>query len=115
MATVVNVGDKANKPDRVCDRLTCTGCGACTAVCPVNCIEMATDAEGFFYPKIEASKCIGCKKCERVCPEGAIQVVNNVAVIDYSKCIGCGKCAETCTTGCIRLTDLKRKNPAETA
>lgn len=68
MATVVNVGDKANKPDRVCDRLTCTGCGACTAVCPVNCIEMATDAEGFYYPEIDASKCIGCKKCQKTCP-----------------------------------------------
>ena len=108
------------------DPRACVGCGICAKTCPNHLISLVPDVKkvvvacsnqekGAVTRKLCEIGCIGCKKCERVCPEGAIQVVNSVAVIDYSKCIGCGKCAETCTTGCIRLTDLKRKNPAETA
>lgn len=46
----------------------CTGCGACAVSCPVNCIEMIADSEGFRYPVIDSARCISCKKCESVCP-----------------------------------------------
>lgn len=46
----------------------CTGCFACKAACPVNCISEAQTAEGFYYPQISLKSCINCKKCESVCP-----------------------------------------------
>ncbi len=46
----------------------CCGCTACESACPVNCITMVSDSEGFKYPKIDLDKCIGCKKCEKICP-----------------------------------------------
>ncbi len=46
----------------------CCGCSTCVSVCPVNCITMLNDDEGFDYPRIDRSLCIDCKKCEWVCP-----------------------------------------------
>lgn len=46
----------------------CCGCSACEQICPVGCINMKEDEEGFLYPKIDETKCIHCKKCEKVCP-----------------------------------------------
>lgn len=46
----------------------CCGCTACAGVCPVGCIAMKADSEGFVYPVVDADKCIGCGKCDRVCP-----------------------------------------------
>lgn len=46
----------------------CCGCSACMAACPVNVIKMASDDEGFYYPKIDKDKCIQCGKCDSVCP-----------------------------------------------
>ena len=45
----------------------CTGCTACIAACPVGCITIKKDEEGFLYP-VASDKCIKCGKCERVCP-----------------------------------------------
>lgn len=46
----------------------CCGCASCEAVCPVGCIVMVKDGEGFSYPKVTTDKCIGCHRCEKVCP-----------------------------------------------
>lgn len=46
----------------------CSGCTACAAVCPVNCIEMKPDRDGLFYPQIHTDACIHCGKCEKTCP-----------------------------------------------
>lgn len=46
----------------------CTGCGACSAACPKDCIRMKADAEGFLYPRIDLTRCVDCRKCEKVCP-----------------------------------------------
>ena len=50
------------------DKTRCSGCSACFAACPVGCITMRPDAEGFLYPVVDQEKCIGCGKCDRVCP-----------------------------------------------
>ena len=47
----------------------CSGCGACTSICPVSCIEMSVDKDGFLFPYIKnADECINCGLCSRVCP-----------------------------------------------
>ena len=48
-------------------RNECTGCTACQAVCPVDCITFNLDNEGFYYPTAD-SRCINCGRCEKVCP-----------------------------------------------
>jgi len=41
----------------------CTGCGACTNLCPTKAISMQTDEFGFLFPIIDEKKCINCGKC----------------------------------------------------
>lgn len=48
--------------------LFCTGCGACSASCPVSAIEMAHDDEGFIKARIDRDRCVGCGLCKKVCP-----------------------------------------------
>lgn len=50
------------------DKEKCCGCTACASACPVGCISMEADEEGFLYPRIDVSSCIGCNRCEKVCP-----------------------------------------------
>lgn len=48
-------------------KTNCTGCAACFSVCPVHCITMQEDEEGFLYPA-SSDACIHCGLCEKVCP-----------------------------------------------
>lgn len=50
------------------DKKDCAGCYACINICPVSCISMEMDKEGFWYPKIDTKDCISCQKCLDVCP-----------------------------------------------
>lgn len=50
------------------NKFSCCGCTACASICPVSCITMQQDKEGFFYPVIDSEVCINCNKCESVCP-----------------------------------------------
>lgn len=47
---------------------TCTGCSACFAICPQNCITMEKDKEGFLFPNI-SEECVHCGLCKKVCPQ----------------------------------------------
>ena len=46
----------------------CCGCGGCEWVCPINCIKIKQNAEGFYAALCDDKKCIGCGKCIKVCP-----------------------------------------------
>ena len=59
---------------------TCNGCMACSNVCPVNCIQMETDKEGFWYPTIQIEQCIDCNRCNEVCPLGKERKADTVQV-----------------------------------
>lgn len=49
--------------------IECVGCTACSSICPVNALDMETDAEGFLRPVIvNSEKCINCGLCGKVCP-----------------------------------------------
>lgn len=52
----------------ITDKTKCSGCSACAAICPKNCIDMEIDSEGFAYPKVNEATCVDCGACERVCP-----------------------------------------------
>lgn len=46
---------------------TCTGCGACKAICHRNAIAFKNDSEGFPFPTIMEDKCIQCGMCMKTC------------------------------------------------
>jgi coenzyme F420-reducing hydrogenase beta subunit len=54
--------------DHLIDKIHCTGCFACMSICPIQCITMEADSEGFFYPLINQNNCINCGLCQSVCP-----------------------------------------------
>jgi len=56
---------------QVTENAKCTGCLACRAKCPNNCIDIATDDEGFPIPQIDESRCSNCGLCTLCCPENA--------------------------------------------
>lgn len=49
-------------------REVCTGCSACTSICPRDAIAMEADSEGFLQPSINPSRCIECGLCRKTCP-----------------------------------------------
>ena len=65
----------------------CCGCTACLHICPVGCIKMQEDEEGFFYPIIEKENCIHCHKCEKICPIHNTDNINRKTetFVSYSK------------------------------
>ena len=54
--------------ERLCQKELCTGCGACAAACPKNCIAMEPDSEGFLRPVIREEDCVHCGLCGKICP-----------------------------------------------
>lgn len=50
------------------DKKDCFGCTACLNICPVKCIDMQSDKDGFQYPVKDKAICIDCNLCRKVCP-----------------------------------------------
>ncbi len=59
---------KKEKSTDVIFRDKCSGCLACKNACPVSCISIKTDKEGFGYPVIDKTACINCGLCQKICP-----------------------------------------------
>lgn len=55
----------------------CTGCSACSVVCPTNCITMVNDKDGFLIPSIDKDKCVNCGLCQKKCPVIAMANIEN--------------------------------------
>ena len=49
------------------DKSRCCGCMACVNACPVDALQMETDANGFLYPKVNMEACIKCGLCKKAC------------------------------------------------
>ena len=58
---------------KICNKESCTGCGACINICPTDSIKFQKDEEGFNQPVVDDKTCIKCGKCIKTCP-----VNNNV-------------------------------------
>lgn len=63
----------------------CTGCGACSNVCPVNAISMTYSPNGFLVPSID-SKCIECGLCVKTCSVLNTRYENSPTPKFYSFC-----------------------------
>lgn len=48
--------------------VNCCGCGACSEICPKNCITIVQNGEGFFQASVNFDQCIDCGKCLISCP-----------------------------------------------
>lgn len=55
-------------PICITNKTKCSGCHACSSICPNQCISMKEDAEGFLYPLVNMNNCINCGLCEKICP-----------------------------------------------
>ena len=53
---------------KIDNKTLCSGCRACEQACPLNCIDVKADEEGFLYPEADMQKCINCGLCEKICP-----------------------------------------------
>ena len=53
---------------QITDKTKCSGCTACMAACPKQCITMEADFEGFLYPVVDMDKCVNCGLCNQICP-----------------------------------------------
>lgn len=45
----------------------CSGCGACTLVCPTKAISIEYNDKGFFEARINEQQCVRCGRCTTVC------------------------------------------------
>ena len=107
------------------DRMKCTSCGMCMAVCPTQIISLMPQDKEVFIACSSRDKgktvkeycptgCITCGICAKKCPQGAITInkEKNLPVIDYSKCNDCGTCVLKCPQKTI-LSHIKFEEPPE--
>lgn len=70
MLKILNINDK------------CTGCGACVNSCTKLALRLDYNAEGFYYPFLNANSCVQCGLCERMCPVLNEKVTEKIPRVD---------------------------------
>ncbi|MDO4465979.1 MAG: Coenzyme F420 hydrogenase/dehydrogenase, beta subunit C-terminal domain [Bacillota bacterium] len=45
----------------------CSGCGACSSICPVDAIQLQLNTAGFFEAQVDENRCVNCSLCTKVC------------------------------------------------
>ncbi|SHJ60268.1 Coenzyme F420 hydrogenase/dehydrogenase, beta subunit C-terminal domain [Pseudobutyrivibrio xylanivorans] len=76
---------------KISDKTQCCGCSSCDEICPVNCINMVEDNEGFLFPQVDTSACINCGACDKACPiiqADCVDAGEIVEVFEQPKTIG---------------------------
>ena len=68
----------------IIDQAICNGCSACVGVCPVNCIAMTPDPDGFLFPRVDTTACIDCGRCKRVCPVASKPSATTTRPVSYA-------------------------------
>lgn len=61
----------------IIEKKRCTGCEACTNVCPANAISFKFDENGFSYPNIDMNLCVDCDACKIICTSRLEKKHNN--------------------------------------
>lgn len=84
--------------------VTCSMCGVCIEVCPVDAI-----IEENGVVKVIEEHCTGCGSCEEACPYSIIRVVDDIA-IKCDLCDGDPECVKYCTPLAIRFEEVKDEN-----
>lgn len=69
---------------KIDSKTLCSGCRACEQACPLNCIDVKADEEGFLYPEADMQKCINCGLCEKICP-----ILNKCDFLHPIRAYGC--------------------------
>lgn len=70
--------DKILKNVGLMTEKNCTGCRACEQLCPVKCIKMTANNEGFLLPQVQEDVCIGCSVCVNNCPQNNKLKLNSI-------------------------------------
>lgn len=80
--------------------ITCTQCGECIDICPVEAIYR--DNRGII--RIRKDICVGCLMCVGFCNEGAMFYHDELT--EPFKCISCGLCVKKCPANAIYIEDI---------
>ena len=90
----------------------CTGCTACSKLCPVFAISGERGAQHVINEK----RCVECGVCGRICPKSAIRDGGGKAcvqvkrsqwpkpVVDSAVCSACSICVNDCTPGALKIS-----------
>lgn len=62
----------------------CSGCSACSNICPTGAITITENKEGFMIPTVNLSKCTHCGLCNSVCP--IINFSKKTKAIKHTNC-----------------------------